>query len=72
MRSRLLPAHHCPSAVPPTELRARILADDGDGRLPTQDQLVSEFGVSYPIREAIRILETEGLVTVRRGNVGDA
>ena len=55
------------------ELRPRILAGDGDDRLPTQDQLVSEFGVSYPsIREAIRILETEGLVTVRRGNVGGA
>jgi DNA-binding FadR family transcriptional regulator len=57
------------------ELRSRILAGDGssDYRLPTQDQLVSEFGVSYPsIREAIRILETEGLVTVRRGNVGGA
>jgi DNA-binding FadR family transcriptional regulator len=56
-----------------SELRARILAGDGDYRLPTQDQLVSEFGVSYPsVREAIRILETEGLVTVRRGNVGGA
>ncbi len=59
------------------ELRARILAmgpGDGEGRgLPTQDQLVSEFGVSYPsIREALRILETEGLVTVRRGSVGGA
>ena len=38
-----------------------------------QDQLVKEFGVSYPsVREAIRILDTEGLVTVRRGNVGGA
>jgi DNA-binding FadR family transcriptional regulator len=57
------------------ELRQRILAgDDADGyRLPTQDQLVREFGVSYPsVREALRILETEGLVTVRRGNVGGA
>jgi GntR family transcriptional regulator, transcriptional repressor for pyruvate dehydrogenase complex len=55
------------------ELRGRILAGDGSYRLPTQDQLVSEFGVSYPsIREALRILETEGLVTVRRGNVGGA
>ncbi|WP_018501704.1 FadR/GntR family transcriptional regulator [Parafrankia discariae] len=56
-------------------LRARILAGDGtDGyQLPTQDQLVQEFGVSYPsVREAIRILETEGLVTVRRGKVGGA
>jgi DNA-binding FadR family transcriptional regulator len=55
------------------ELRARILAGDDDYRLPTQDQLVKDFGVSYPsIREALRILETEGLVTVRRGNVGGA
>ena len=55
------------------ELRARILSGDGDYRLPTQDQLVTDFGVSYPsIREALRILETEGLVTVRRGNVGGA
>lgn len=56
------------------ELRDRILAaDDSEYRLPTQDQLVDEFGVSYPsVREAIRILETEGLVTVRRGNVGGA
>jgi GntR family transcriptional regulator, transcriptional repressor for pyruvate dehydrogenase complex len=55
------------------ELQAQILSSGGDYRLPTQDQLVSEFGVSYPsVREAIRILETEGLVTVRRGNVGGA
>lgn len=55
------------------ELRVRILASDGDYGLPTQDQLVTEFGVSYPsIREALRILETEGLVTVRRGKVGGA
>jgi DNA-binding FadR family transcriptional regulator len=57
------------------ELRDRILAGDGTSgyRLATQDQLVEEFGVSYPsIREAIRILETEGLVTVQRGNVGGA
>lgn len=55
------------------ELRARILAAADDYRLPTQDQLVKEFGVSYPsVREALRILETEGLVTVRRGNVGGA
>ncbi|WP_026311025.1 FadR/GntR family transcriptional regulator [Parafrankia elaeagni] len=56
-------------------LRGRILSGDGSDeyQLPTQDQLVQEFGVSYPsIREAIRILETEGLVTVRRGKVGGA
>jgi GntR family transcriptional regulator, transcriptional repressor for pyruvate dehydrogenase complex len=55
------------------ELRARILSDDNAERLPPQDQLVAEFGVSYPsVREALRILETEGLITVRRGNVGGA
>jgi GntR family transcriptional repressor for pyruvate dehydrogenase complex len=55
------------------ELRARILVADEGYRLPTQDQLVEELGVSYPsVREALRILETEGLVTVRRGNVGGA
>ncbi|WP_216898491.1 FadR/GntR family transcriptional regulator [Nocardia alni] len=55
------------------ELRSRILSGEDDYRLPTQDQLVQDFGVSYPsIREALRILETEGLVTVRRGNVGGA
>lgn len=55
------------------ELRDRILAADDEYRLPTQDQLVQEFGVSFPsVREAIRILETEGLVTVRRGAIGGA
>jgi DNA-binding FadR family transcriptional regulator len=56
-------------------LRDRILRgelEDG-GELPKQEDLVSEFNVSLPsIREAFRILETEGLVTVRRGNRGGA
>jgi DNA-binding FadR family transcriptional regulator len=56
-------------------LRERIL-DGGitDGSsLPKQDELVAEFGVSYPsVREALRILETEGFITVRRGNRGGA
>jgi GntR family transcriptional regulator, transcriptional repressor for pyruvate dehydrogenase complex len=72
MRRGRVPQHRIAETVA-SELRARILDGDGEDRLPTQDQLVSEFGVSYPsIREAIRILETEGLVTVRRGNVGGA
>lgn len=55
------------------ELRESILAGRVTDWLPTQDQLVSDFGVSYPsVREALRILETEGLVTVRRGSVGGA
>lgn len=56
-------------------LRDRILAGGiGDGStLPKQDELVAEFGVSYPsVREALRILETEGFITVRRGNRGGA
>jgi DNA-binding FadR family transcriptional regulator len=54
-------------------LRRRILAGslrDGD-LLPKQEELIAEFQVSKPsVREAFRILETEGLITVRRGNVG--
>lgn len=56
-------------------LRRRILAADlvNGSELPKQDELVAEFGVSYPsVREGLRILETEGLITIRRGNVGGA
>ncbi len=56
-------------------LRERILSGElADGAmLPKQDDLIAEFKVSPPsIREACRILETEGLITVRRGNVGGA
>lgn len=56
-------------------LRARILSGQlGDGdQLPKQEEMIAEFGVSPPcVREALRILETEGLVTVLRGNVGGA
>lgn len=56
-------------------LRRRIL--DGeleDGQvLQNQESLLTEFNVSKPsLREALRILEAEGLITVRRGNVGGA
>lgn len=46
----------------------------GDGEfLPKQEDLLDEFKVSKPsVREALRILETEGLVHVRRGNQGGA
>ncbi|MDO9487493.1 MAG: GntR family transcriptional regulator, partial [Sphingomonadaceae bacterium] len=56
-------------------LRQRILSGElkDDDVLPKQEDLMAEFGVSPPcIREAFRILETEGLVTVLRGNVGGA
>jgi GntR family transcriptional repressor for pyruvate dehydrogenase complex len=57
------------------ELRSRIVRgelSDGD-LLPKLDDLLEEFPVSRPsIREAMRILETEGLISVRRGKVGGA
>ena len=46
------------------ELRVRILSADEGAVLPKQDELVAEFQVSYPsVREALRILETEGLIS---------
>ncbi len=56
-------------------LRQRIVNGElADGeRLSKQDELLEEFDVSRPsLREALRILETEGLITVRRGNLGGA
>jgi GntR family transcriptional repressor for pyruvate dehydrogenase complex len=56
-------------------LRDRVLSGqllDG-AMLPPQEQLIEDFGVSPPsLREAFRILETEGLLTTIRGNVGGA
>ena len=41
--------------------------------LPSQESLFTEFGVSPPaLREAIHILEVDGLVSIRRGNMGGA
>jgi DNA-binding FadR family transcriptional regulator len=58
-----------------SKLRDDILSGrlkEGDV-LPSQESLFSEFGVSPPaVREAIHILETDGLISVRRGNVGGA
>jgi len=56
-------------------LRSEILGGavlDGD-RLPTQEEIMRKVDVGLPsVREALRILEVEGLVTVHRGNVGGA
>lgn len=56
-------------------LRDRIVTGElADGSLlPKQDELLREFRVSRPpLREALRILEAEGLLAVRRGNIGGA
>lgn len=56
-------------------LRERIVTgrlQDG-AMLPRQEDLLREFRVSRPsLREALRILEAEGLITVHRGNRGGA
>jgi GntR family transcriptional repressor for pyruvate dehydrogenase complex len=45
---------------------------DGE-RLPPLESLLGEFGISGPsMREALRMLESEGLITVQRGKVGGA
>ena len=60
-------------------LASRLRDDILSGRLkegdvlPAQEALFAEFGISPPaLREAIHILESDGLITVRRGNVGGA
>ena len=55
------------------ELRGRIVAGElADGEwLGREPELVERFGVSLPsLREALRILEAEGLISVVRGVLG--
>ena len=56
------------------DLRQRILRGEKSGvPLPRQEDLIRQYGVSGPsLREALRILEAEGLITVRRGKFGGA
>lgn len=56
-------------------LRDRILSGDlpPNSELPRQELLMEQFGVGKPaLREALRVLEAEGLLTIRRGNQGGA
>lgn len=51
-------------------VRGELRADDA---LPPETELMSQFGISRPtLREALRILEAEGLVAIRRGARGGA
>lgn len=55
------------------QLRRRIIRGElaeGD-TLPSEPELVAQFGVSRPtLREAIRVLESESLVVIKRGSRG--
>jgi DNA-binding FadR family transcriptional regulator len=51
-------------------VRGELKADDA---LPPESELMKQFGISRPtLREALRILESEGLIFVRRGAHGGA
>ncbi|MBW0090706.1 FadR family transcriptional regulator [Pseudonocardia sp. KRD-184] len=55
-------------------LRRRILTEMQDGeRLPPEAVLMEQYGIArQSLRDAFRVLETEGLLTVRRGVQGGA
>lgn len=54
--------------------RKIILGEFKDGDfLPNEAQLLAQYGVSRPVlREAVRILQSESLLTIRRGSKGGA
>lgn len=53
-------------------LRAEIIGSHADGdRLGSAEDLAERFAVSEPtVRQALRVLEVDGLVSARRGNSG--
>jgi DNA-binding FadR family transcriptional regulator len=66
---------YSPAEAVADSLRDRILSGEvpAGGKLAKLEDLTEEFAVSKAaVREAWRILETEGLLRVQRGNVGGA
>jgi DNA-binding FadR family transcriptional regulator len=58
-----------------SQIRGRIIRGElrEDDALPPESDLMAQFGVSRPtLREGFRILESEGLIVVRRGARGGA
>src|SRR5581483_5962264 len=58
-----------------SDLRRRILRGElvENDALPSESALMERFGVSRPtLREAFRVLESESLISVRRGAHGGA
>ena len=63
------------AAVVAARLRRRIVSGDLEhgGSLPNESELMRHFEVSRPtVREALRILESESLIAVKRGANGGA
>jgi DNA-binding FadR family transcriptional regulator len=57
------------------QLRRQIVRGElaENDALPSESELMTQFGVSRPtLREAFRVLESEGLISVRRGAHGGA
>jgi DNA-binding FadR family transcriptional regulator len=55
------------------ELRNRIVRGElpKGTSLPSEAELIEQFGISRPtLREALRLLEADGLITVKRGSRG--
>ena len=60
-------------AVVVEELRGQILRGElAEGeRLPVEEELTTQFGIARTtLREALRVLESQGLITIRRGRGG--
>jgi len=58
------------AALAADSVRRRIVRGElkADDLLPSEQELLRQFGISRPtLREAMRILETEGLIAVKRG-----